>query len=166
MTNTDGVVLNETPLPGGMFRLAPEGIERPRHLTPPEKIALGRKNDLLAAKAESRQAECWLWNCKRPASVWVREVSFDFKGGRAEPEQHAAVSSADYPGPVPGFCHGCLGHGPAELAQTVYFARPEMFWGVRPNRWFVSFTDGTRQGGEAVEIDPRQAAPAFTVGPA
>jgi hypothetical protein len=98
-------------------------------------------------------------DCARRASVWVHEVGYDFKGEKAAPVNHVAVSSMDYSGPVPGFCTFCLGKGPEELAQTVYFARPEMYWGVRPNRWFVSFTDGTRQGGMCIEIDPKQAMP-------
>jgi hypothetical protein len=137
-----------------MFRLAPADVERPRRLTPPEKIALDRKDAVLTAKAETRSRACWQYGCAHRATVWVREVSFDFKGGRAEPVQHAAVSSADYPGPVPGFCTFHLGTGPAELARAVYLDREEMKWGVRPNRWFVSFTDGTKQGGMAVEIEP------------
>jgi len=156
---SDPVRLVETRFENGMFRLAPPDIEKPRHLTPPEKVALARKDDELQAKAESRASTCWQHGCARRATVWVREVSFDFKGERAEPVQHAAVSSSDYPGPVPGFCAFHLGTGPAELARAVYFDRPEMIWGVRPNRWFVSFTDGTKQGGMAVEIDPAQEMP-------
>jgi len=156
---TEPVRLIETRFEDGTFTLAPPGLERPRELTPPEKIALGRKDAVLTAKAESRDETCWNHACARRATVWVREVTFDFKGERAEPVRHAAVSSADYPGPVPGFCAFHLGTGPAELAQAVYFSRPEMQWGVRPNRWFVSFTDGTKQGGMAVEIDPKQEMP-------
>jgi len=153
------IILEETRLPGGMTRWAPAGVERPRELMPQEKIALERRDALLTQKAESREPTCWRHDCDRPATVWVREVSFDFKGERAEPLHHTAVSSADYSGPVPGFCRFHLGTGPSELAQAVYFSRPEMYWGVRPNRWFVSFTDGTKQGGAAVSIDPKQESP-------
>lgn len=139
---------------GDFFRIASPDLEKPRHLTPVEKVALDAKDAYLTEKAESRQEECWSYGCTRKATVWVREVGFDFKGEQAAPLQHMAVSSADYPGPVPGFCTFCLGTGPEKLAETVYFARPEMIWGVRPNRWFVSFTDGTKQGGLAIELDP------------
>ena len=151
--------LEEIRLANGMFRIAPVDVEQPRDLTPPEKIALDRKQKRLHERAETRQAECWRHDCSRKASVWVVEVGFDFKGDRAKPVQHIAISSSDYDGPVPGFCHFCLGSGPQELAEAVYFSRPEMYWGVRPNRWFVTFTDSTRQGGLCVEIDPKQTLP-------
>lgn len=144
---------------GQYFRIASPDVEKPRHLTAVEKIANEKLDDYLTDKAELRQEECWNYGCQRKATVWVREVSFDFKGGKAAPIQHRAVSTADYAGPVPGFCHMCLGTGPEKLAETVYFARPEMAWGVRPNRWFVSFTDGTRQGGMAIELDPTGEMP-------
>jgi hypothetical protein len=144
---------------GRFFRIASPDVEKPRELTPTEKIALDRKNEYLTQKAESRQEECWSYGCTRKATVWVREVGFDFKGSKADPLNHIAVSSADYVGPVPGFCTFCLGSGPAKLAEAVYFSRPEMVWGVRPNRWFVSFTDGTRQGGMAIALDPKGQMP-------
>lgn len=153
------MVLEEVRLPNGMFMWAPPDILKPRNLTPPEKIALERKDAELSAKAELRQELCWCHGCGRRASSWVREVGYDFKGERAEPVQHVAVSSADYDGPVPGFCAGHMASGPELLAETVYFSRPEMYWGVRPNRWFVVFTDGTRRGGLAVQIDPKREMP-------
>jgi hypothetical protein len=149
------VELEETRLANGMFRWAPKDIEKPRSLTPVEKAALEAKHALLAQKAESRQEECWRYDCTRKASIWVREVGYDFKGEKADPVQHVAVSSSDYDGPVPGFCTFCLGSGPEEMAQEIYFSRPEMYWGVRPNRWFVTFTDGTRQGGMVIALDPK-----------
>lgn len=145
--------LEETRLANGMFRWAPKDIEKPRSLDAPDKIALDRKHTLLAEKAQLRQERCWT-DCGRAASIWVREVGFDFKGEKAAPVDHIAISSADYPGPVPGFCHFCLGSGPERLAERVYFDRPEMYWGVRPTRWFVSFTDDTRQGGMCIELHP------------
>lgn len=148
----------EIRLANGMFKLAPVGVEKPRELTPIEKIALDKKQKTLSEKAETRQELCWL--CQdRKAYVWVQEVGFDFKGEKADPVKHVAVSSADYPGPVPGFCMYCLGHGPAKLAEAVYFNRPEMYWGVRPTRWFVLFTDGTRQGDMIITIDPKGTLP-------
>lgn len=141
-----------------MFVWAPKDVLKPRDLTPVEKIALERKDEFLTAKAETRAETCW--ECEtRKATVWVREVGYDFKGEKAAPVQHNSVSSSDYPGPVPGFCTFCLGVGPEHLAELVYFDRPEMYWGVRPNRWFVSFTDGTRQGGMVISIDPKGELP-------
>ena len=151
--------LEETRLANGMFRLASPDLLKPRNLTPPEKIALENKHTLLAEKATSRQIICWRHGCNRQATVWVREVSYDFKGDRAEPVQHATVSSADFDGPVPGFCHFCLGVGPSELAEAVYFNKPEIAWGVTPTRWFVVFTDDTRQGGSCMELNLKRAVP-------
>ena len=148
----------EIKLPNGMIRWQPIGVEKPRNLTPVEKIALDKKTELLTAKAEHRQETCW--SCgERKASIWVHEVGFDFKGDKAHAGQHIAISSSDYTGPVPGFCNLCLGFGPRDLAERVYFDRPEMYWGVRPNRWFVIFTDGTRQGDMIISIDPKQELP-------
>lgn len=149
--------LDETKLDNGWLKWSPLGVLKPRDLSPSEKIALEKKDEILTEKAEIRSDVCW--SCERPAYVWVREVCFDFKGDKAEPVQHTAVSSADYPGPVPGFCHFCVATAPPELAQAVYFDRPEMYWGVRPNRWFVVFTDGTKQGGNCIELDPVQEMP-------
>ena len=142
-----------------MFKLAPKDVEKPRHLTPSEKIALDKKMQFLHEWAQAQHQEM-CWQCtERKATIWVVEVGFDFKGDKADPVQHNAISSADYPGPVPGFCTFCLGHGPAKLAEAVYFDRPEMYWGVRPTRWFVSFTDGTRTGDRIITIDPKQELP-------
>lgn len=149
----------ETWLANGMFRLAPKDVEKPRELTPAEKIAFDKKHELLGEKAEVRQDTCWSYGCDRTPAVWVREVSFDFKGDKADPVKHAAVSTADYNGPVPGFCTFCLGTAPQQLAEAVYFSRPEMQFGVVPERWFVSFTDGTRQGGRCIELNPKQLLP-------
>lgn len=151
-------ILEETQLANGMFRIAHPDVEKPRRLTAPEKIALEKKDAVLTEKSELRQDMCWKCG-DRKAYVWVREVGYDFKGSKAEAVQHAAISSSDYPGPVPGFCNFCIAVGPAELAEAVYFNRPEMYWGVRPNRWFVSFTDGTKQGDMIVTIDPKQELP-------
>lgn len=151
----------EIRLANGAFRIAPKDIEKPRELTPVEKIAQDKKNTLLGQKAESRQEGCWRFGCDRKASVWVREVGFDFKGDKAAPVQHIAVSSGDYPGPVPGFCTFCLGYGPKELAERVYFDRPEIIWGVTPTRWWVSFTDDTRQGGSCIELNDKRGLPTY-----
>lgn len=161
MTDEVDVEYEEVKLPNGMFRVASRDVERPRDLTPPEKIALERKDALLTQKAESRQETCWRLHCDRSAEVWVREVGFDFKGDRASPVQHIAVSSGDYPGPIPGFCSFCLAHGPEELAEAVYFDRPEIWWGVTPTRWSVIFTDGLIQHGTCVELNLRRGLPTY-----
>lgn len=152
------VELNETKLENGWLKWSPPDVEKPRHLTPPEKIALEKAEQVLTEKATDRQEFCWKCGTRK-AEHHVREVCFDFKGDKAEPIQHKAVSSGDYPGPVPGFCHFCVATAPPELAEAVYFDRPEMYWGVRPTRWFVVFTDGTKQGGSCLEINPTQAMP-------
>lgn len=155
---SSSVILEETRMANGMFKIAPVDVLKPRNLTPIEKMALARKDAMLTLKAETRDEFCWL--CEfRKATVWVREVGYDFKGDKAEAVQHNAISSADYPGPVPGFCAFCLGQGPSILAERVYFDRPEMYWGVRPTRWFVSFTDGTKQGNQIATIDPKGELP-------
>lgn len=141
-----------------MFKLAPKDVEKPRSLTSVEKIALDSKNLFLTQKAEQREEWCWLCEIRK-ATVWVHEVGFDFKGEKAAAVQHNAITSADYPGPVPGFCTFCLGDGPSVLAEKVYFDRPEMYWGVRPTRWFVSFTDGTKQGNDIRTIDIKGELP-------
>lgn len=154
------MLYEEIRLANGMFKMAPVGIEKPRELTPREKIALDKKQKFLHEWADGqRQPDCWRYQCNRKATIWVVEVGFDFKGEKAAPIKHIAISSADYDGPVPGFCHFCLGSGPEELVEKIYFSRPEMYWGVRPTRWFVSFTDGTRQGGLCIQIDPKQTLP-------
>ncbi|MEM3008343.1 MAG: hypothetical protein QXY15_09870, partial [Candidatus Nitrosotenuis sp.] len=110
----------------GMFRLAPPDIEKPHHLTPLEKIALDKKNEILSDKQSSRQPICWMLGCNRMAQVWVREVGFDFKGPKADVTQHLTISSIDYEGPVPGFCHIHIAAGPSALAERVYYDRPEI----------------------------------------
>ena len=129
-------------------------------LTPVEKIQRDRLDQILTCKAETRDENCWMkgLGCSHKASTWVREIQFDLKEEKAN-INHSALSSANYNGPIPGFCKGHIGTGPAQLAQTVYFSRSEMYWGFRPNRYFVIFTDGTKQGGPCVQIDPKQLEP-------
>lgn len=117
-----------------------------------DTIKKDKKADALTEKAELRQEECWCWNCTNKASVWVREVQFDLKHVDAR-RDYAVVSSADYPGPVPGFCIGHVATGPEQLAETVYKSRAEMAWGFRPSRWWVVFTDGTSAGGDCIAIE-------------
>jgi len=151
------VEVEETRLENGWIKWASPDVLKPRDLTPTEKIALEKKDRLLTEQAEVRDPTCW--KCGRPAYIWVREVCFDFKGDRAAAVQHAAISSANYPGPVPGFCRLCVATAPTELAEAVYYDRAEMYWGVRPTRWFVVFTDGTKIGNSCLLIDPEQVMP-------
>lgn len=148
----------------GLFRIASPDLEKPRELSPQEKIAADRHKRLIADKAMSRQIECWCYLCQKPATIWVAEVCFDFKGDKAEPVRHAQISSGDFDGPVPGFCHFCLGTGPSELAEAVYFSKTEIQLGVTPTRWFVVFTDGTKQGGSCVELNNMRGLPTINHG--
>lgn len=127
-------------------------LHKDRHQTPPEKIRQEKHDRLLTDKAEQRSQRCWCDDCDKLSLVWVREVQFDLKEEKAG-INHAMVSSKDYDGPVPGFCWKHLYTGPAELAQVVYYSRPEVQWGFRPNRWFVIFTDGNKIGGNCIEFD-------------
>lgn len=153
MTDEVDVEYEEVKLPNGMFRVASRDVEHPRELTPAEKIALDRKNELLTQKAESRQEECWNVGCTRKAHVWVRHVAFDFKGPKADPINHLTISSSDYPGPVPGFCLFCIATGPKLLAERIYLDRPEITWGALPTRWVVEFTDGTKEAGSVATLE-------------
>ncbi len=153
------VTLDERPSESGFLYVTPD-IEKPRDLKPQEKIAAEKKNETLTEKAEIRQEVCWyhVMGCTHRPTVWVREVQFDYKTLGANVD-HAIVSTEGYSGPIPGFCVGHLAQGPAALAQSVYFQQPEMYWGFRPSRWVVVFTDGTTSRGECVEIDPKQQMP-------
>lgn len=135
---------------GDIYRWAPADLEKPRDLTPEEKIAFDKRMARLGAKAEHRELRCW--KCLHTAKVWVRSVDFDHKGEKAELVKHAQVSSDDYPGPVPGFCISCLVSGPRELAEAIYWDRPEIQMGVRPTRWSVLFTDGNVTAGDCVDL--------------
>jgi len=150
--------LREEKLENGWFRWSPPNLAKPRHLTTAEKILLAKKDALLTEKAEIRSEMCWACS-ERKAYIWVREVCFDFKGEKAEAVQHASISSADYPGPVPGFCHFCIASGPPLLAERVYHDRPEIYWGARPTRWWVVFTDGTKTGNSVAVINVDQTMP-------
>lgn len=136
-------------------------IEKPRHLTPKEKIAREKYDRLLTEKSVHKSTECWmktLDGCTGTPIAHAREVQFDLKNDRANID-HSHVSTGDYEGPVPGFCMRHIASAPPMLAQAVYFSRAEMYWGLRPKRWFVVFTDGTKQGGSCMEIDPKQESP-------
>lgn len=145
---------------GKFFKLEHPDLEKPRDLTPIEKFALDRKDKELTLKADWRSTICWAWGCNRPPTDFVREVGFDFKGDKAAALDHITISSADYPGPVPGFCipHTYSGE-PMQLVEKVYWDRPEIQWGAKPTRWWLVFTNGIKLGGSCLEIDPLQLAP-------
>ena len=111
--------------------------------TLPDLFAKQRQEKVLGEKAEVRSGRCW--QCYRQATVWVRAVQFHLGDLR-----RAEVSTADYDGPVPGFCPYHLSHGPQDLAQAVYMDRPEMAWGFRPERYSVTFTDGSQHVGVCI----------------
>jgi hypothetical protein len=144
---------------GDFYTWTTPGIEKDRDLTPPEKIKREKINQVLTEKAEIRDPICWAYGCTNKSHVWVREVQYDFKQEMKDKIDHAVVSSRDYNGPVPGFCMGHLHNGPMQLAETIYFSRQEMYWGLRPNRWWIIFTDGSKTGGLCQTIDPKQEMP-------
>lgn len=137
----------------GLTTITPVDVAT-RQMTPAEKLQRQRQDALLAAKAVVRDTMCWRSSvgCKGRAMTHVAAVEFDLKAPN-EPRGHAFIDTSDYPGAVPGFCVGCIGTGPQDLAQAVFMSRPEMQWGFKPTRWFVLFTDGSSQGGDVKEID-------------
>lgn len=143
---------------GSLLLWAPDRWDKARELTPQEKIVAAKLDKFLVEKSMLQDELCWCEDCTKQARVWAREVQFDMKEGKAE-ANFRQVSSADYSGPVPGFCLGHIGTGPAQLAQAVYFSREEMKWGLKPKRWFVIFTDGSKQGGDCLQLDPKQIQP-------
>ena len=144
---------------GDLIYWTTPGIEKDRHLTPPEKIKREKIDKDLTEKSVVRDTNCWAFGCNHKAVSWVREVQFDFKQDLKNKIDHAVVSTRDYNGPVPGFCVGHLHNGPIQLAEKVYFSRQEMYFGLRPKRWWVIFTDGSKAGGLCQEIDPKQTMP-------
>lgn len=130
-----------------------------RYVKPQEKLAQEQIDEVLTIKAEDRQEICWHLNCSKKASVWVREVQFDLKGDKMG-VNNSIVSSRDYPGPIPGFCFGHITSGPQQLAEAVYWDRTEIYLGLRPRKWWVIFTDGTKQGGLCETLNPKNLKPA------
>jgi len=123
-----------------------------------EKIMQDAIDNILTIKSEQRQDTCWCNGCELKASVWVREVQFDMKGDKAG-VNNSVVSSRDYPGPIPGFCFAHVGSGPQQLAEVVYWDRTEIYLGLRPRKWWVIFTDGTKQGGLCEVLNPKSLKP-------
>ena len=143
---------------GNLTLWVPKGFSEGRSLTPVEKIRRDKHDTNLQEKAETRQKECWAYGCQTRASTWVREIQFDFKTDKASINL-ASVDTSSYDGPVPGFCHVHAGKAVEELVQKVYNDLPPMQWGMKPTRWFVIFTDGTKTGGSCLMIDPKQLQP-------
>lgn len=122
------------------------------------KIAQQKIDDFLTLRSEDRQEECWSLGCKGKPTAWVREIQFDMRGEKVGINQHA-VSTRDYDGPIPGFCPAHIATGPAQLAEVVYWDRTEISLGLRPLKWWVIFTDGTKQGGLCEVLNPKNLKP-------
>lgn len=122
------------------------------------KIAQQKIDDFLTERSEDRQTECWCNGCQNRPTAWVREIQFDMRGDKVGINQHV-VSTRDYEGPIPGFCIGHVASGPAELAERVYWDRTEIYLGLRPRKWWVIFTDGTKQGGLCEVLNPKDLKP-------
>ena len=125
----------------------------------PERISIDKQVErIIDTQSELRQDECWSAGCSIKPTVWVREVQFDLKGDKVGPD-HRVVSTKDYGGPIPGFCFAHLAEGPAQLAEAVYWDRTEIYLGLRPLKWWVIFTDGTKQGGLCTVLNPKNLKP-------
>ena len=122
------------------------------------KIAQKKIDEFLTLKSEDRQEQCWCFDCSAKASVWVREIQFDMRGDKVGINQHV-ISTRDYNGPIPGFCFAHVAEGPAKLAEAVYWDKTEVYLGLRPRKWWVIFTDGTKQGGLCKALNPKDLKP-------
>lgn len=122
------------------------------------KIAQKKVDELLSIKSEDRQSSCWCYDCKSKPTVWVREIQFDMRGDKVGINQHV-VSTRDYDGPIPGFCFAHLVDGPSQLVEVIYWDRTEIYLGLRPRKWWVIFTDGTKQGGLCEVLNPENLKP-------
>lgn len=120
--------------------------------TPREKIAIEKIQKEITLKSMTRELTCWCLQCDRDAVTWVREVQFDLKNDKIGNDQ-AIIDTSDYSGPIPGFCRVHDVIGPKQLAETIYSVREEFKWGAPASRWFVVFTDGTKQGGQIKVLD-------------
>lgn len=122
------------------------------------KIIQDKIDQFLTIKSEDRQEECWCFGCRAKPIAWVREIQFDMLGDKAGINNHI-VSTRDYEGPVPGFCPAHVANGPAQIAEAVYWDRTEISLGLRPRKWWVIFTDGTKQGGLCEVLNPKNLKP-------
>lgn len=101
----------------------------------------------LTERTDVRMENCCI--CGAKAIIWVREIRFLFPQNK-----RLAISSADYSGPVPGFCVGCGGiRGPEALAKAVYMDKEEAKF-TQPTEWVMEFTDSTKVGGPIISILP------------
>lgn len=122
-----------------------EGAGLDREVSPAHKLAHERVLKSLGEASMHRQSRCWMFEangCGGTPSVHVNEVGFDFRDVNAT-SRVAMLSTKDIKGPVPGFCAGCVAIGPPLLAEAVYNTRRETRFGVKMNRWFMRFTDGS-----------------------
>lgn len=126
--------------------------------TPRDKALQESVDSFLTTKSELRQQECWFFGCNKAPTIWVREIQFDMLGDKSGINQHV-VSTRDYNGPIPGFCIAHIAAGPTQLAETVYWDRTEISLGLRPRKWWVIFTDGTKQGGLCEVLNPKNLKP-------
>ena len=131
-----------------------------RSLTSAERSARSAIDTLLNVTTQDRQTTCYMstCGCQGTPVVWVREIGFDRRELSADLDL-AQITTADYDGPVPGFCLAHVHDAPIQLAQRVYFTTPLMQWGYLPTRWFVRFTDSTSMRGEIRQINPTLAQP-------
>lgn len=140
-----------------MLTKKPVGSDKEDHSIV-RKLAQQKIDKYLSLKSEDRQKTCWSFNCSAGPIAWVREIQFDMLGDKAGINQNV-VSTRDYGGPIPGFCAAHIANGPAELAETVYWDRTEIYLGLRPRKWWVIFTDGTKQGGLCEVLNPKNLKP-------
>jgi len=146
-------ILSGNDMNGFALLVTPESDDLPQR-----KLHQERLENWLIEHAVSRQTGCWL--CGHPPTAWVWRVAFDRGEGDQPFQEKTSVDSSHYPGPVPGFCYGHLGDGPRQLAQRVYEDSDIIYWGYRPKRWFVFFTDGMVIRDSCIVIDEaRQAMP-------
>jgi len=141
----------------GNFVLTKTGLNEEDHGLP-RKLRQEEIDKILTTKSDIRQNVCWSLGCENKSSVWVREIQFDMKGDKVGINQHV-VSTSDYNGPVPGFCNAHIVLGPTELAEKVYWDKTEIYLGLRPRKWWVIFTDGTKQGGLCELLNPKSLKP-------
>ena len=125
---------------------------------PKEKIAREKIDEMITSKAEIRSEECWVEGCNHSPRIWVREVQFDLSEP-GSPKDIAHVSTADYTGPVPGLCLAHEKTGSEMLAQAVWMNDPAIFWGYRPKRFIVIYTDGSVTEGDCISIIPSPKSP-------
>ncbi len=126
-------------------------MERPRDLTVGLDSLTARKthehsNRILAEMADDRDPGCIL--CRRKARTWVRGVAFEFSKNKM-----LEFGPQDFPGPLPGLCLAHEVVGSEDLAKGVYMTQPSAQM-MKPTKWRVSFTDGSKIEGHILSIVP------------